>query len=52
MAKRKDYDVVLTNYTVNKTALRFKQSVMNRIKYCEAVEAGEPVDPDYVIKRP
>lgn len=50
--RRVDYDVCLTNYTVNKTALRFKQAVLNRIKYCEAVENGQPTDPDYIIKRP
>lgn len=52
IAKRVEYDVCLTNYTVNKTALRFKQSVLNRIKYCEAVENNQPTDPEYVIKRP
>lgn len=52
MEKRTEYDVSLTNYTVNKTALRFKQVVQNRIRYCEQVEKGEPTDPTYVIKRP
>ncbi len=52
MEKRKAYDVCLTNYTVNKTALRFKQAVQNRIRYCEAIESGAEPDPNYVIKRP
>lgn len=52
MAHRTEYDVSLTNYTVNKTAFRFKQAVQNRIRYIEAVEKGEKVDPTYVIKRP
>ena len=47
-----NYDVCLTNYTVSKTALRFTQAVKNRIRYCESVEQGLPIDPDYVIKRP
>ncbi|MFA6861332.1 MAG: guanylate kinase [Bacilli bacterium] len=52
MALKDNYDVVLTNYTLNKTALRFKQVVNNRLTYIKNVEAGNPVSKEYVIKRP
>ena len=52
MKLKDDYDVCLTNYTVKKTALRFKQAVLNRLKYIEAVENGQEVSKDYIIKRP
>lgn len=52
MKLKDNYDVVLTNYTVNKTIKRFKQAVNNRINYIEAVENGQEVSPNYIIKRP
>ena len=52
MKLKDDYDVCLTNYTVKKTATRFKQAALNRLKYISAVENGEEVSPDYIIKRP
>ena len=49
---KKDYDVSLTNYTINKTAKRLLQVIDNRIAYVDAVEEGRPTPADYVIKRP
>ena len=46
------YDVVLTNYTVKKTVLRFTQAVENRIANIERLEKGLPLEPGYKIKRP
>lgn len=46
------YDTCLTNYTINKTAIRFMQAVNRRIAYIEAVENKTPVPEGYIIKRP
>ncbi len=51
LVMKDQYDVCLTNYTINKTAIRFKQAVNNRLKYIEAVENGGEIPQDYIIKR-
>jgi guanylate kinase len=52
MTFKDDYDVCLTNYTINKTAIRFQQAVKNRLNYIALAEAGQPTPPNYIIKRP
>lgn len=52
MKLKDEYDVCLTNYTVKKTAIRLKQSIMNRLNYINAVETGGDVPKEYTIKRP
>jgi guanylate kinase len=52
MKYKDDYDVCLTNYTVSKTMIRFRQCVDNRVRYIEQKEQGLPTPPDYIIKRP
>lgn len=46
------FDVVLTNYNLKKTAKRFATSANNRLKYIEAVEGNLPLPEGYIIKRP
>ncbi len=49
---KEQYDCCLTNYTVNKTALRFMQAVGRRVAYIEAKENNAPTPEGYIIKRP
>ena len=46
------YDVVLTNYTLNKTVKRFLSSIQNRINYINAIENNEEPPEGYTIKHP
>lgn len=52
LACKEQYDCCLTNYTVNKTALRFMQAVGRRVAYIEAKENNAPTPEGYIIKRP
>lgn len=52
MSMKDNYDVVLTNYTLKKTAKRFATSVENRMNYINAFEEGRELPRGYRIKRP
>ncbi len=45
-----DFDVVLNNYELKRTAKRCNQSIEKRLEYIKAVEEGKDIPSDYVIK--